>query len=75
MQSSLKQPFNNAQLELLKVFSHNLSENELLALKKLIANFFAEKLINQADKKWDEMQWSDADMDQILEQKLRKSKI
>ena len=75
MQSSLKQPFNNAQLELLKVFSHNLPENELLALKKLIANFFAEKLISQADKKWDEMQWSDADMDQLLEQKLRKSKI
>lgn len=75
MQSSLKQPFNNAQLELLKVFSHNLPENELLALKKLISNFFAEKLINQADKKWDEMQWSDADMDQMLEQKLRKSKI
>lgn len=75
MQNSLKQTFNNAQLELLKVFSHNLPENELIALKKLIANFFAEKLVNQADKKWEEMSWSDADMDQMLEQKLRKSKI
>lgn len=75
MQSSLKQPFNNAQLELLKVFSHNLPENELLALKKIIANFFAEKLIQQVDKKWDEMNWSDQDMDQLLSQKLRKSKI
>ncbi|MCP9765902.1 hypothetical protein [Lacihabitans soyangensis] len=75
MQSSLKQPFNNAQLELLKVFSHNLPENELMALKKIISNFFAEKLIQQADKKWDEMNWSDQDMDQLLGQKLRKSRI
>ena len=75
MQSSIKQPFNNAQLELLKVFSHNLPENELMALKKIISIFFAEKLIQQVDKKWDEMNWSDQDMDQLLSQKLRKSKI
>ena len=41
MQSSLKQPFNNAQLELLKVFSHDPPERELHDLRKVIADFFA----------------------------------
>ncbi|MBK6976103.1 MAG: hypothetical protein IPH28_02455 [Cytophagaceae bacterium] len=72
MQSLIKQPFNNAQLELLKVFSHNLQENELMDLKRIIVKFFAEKLITIADKKWDEEQLSDADMDALLAQKLRK---
>lgn len=75
MQSSIKQPFNNAQLELLKVFSHDLAEKELLDLRKLIVSFFAEKLIKQADKKWNEMQWTDEDMDKLLGEKLRKSTI
>lgn len=75
MQSSINQPFNNAQLELLKVFSHDLPEKELRDLRKLIANFFADKLVAQANEKWDEMQWTDSDMEELLNKKLRKTRI
>ncbi len=73
MQSILKQPFTNVQLELLKTFSHQLPENDLIELKKAIALFFAEKLINQADIIWKENKWDDTVVNQILKTKLRKS--
>ncbi len=50
MQAVLKQPFTNVQLELLKTFSHQLSESDLIDLKNPLALFFAERLIIQADK-------------------------
>jgi hypothetical protein len=72
MQPHISQPLTNAQLELLKTFSHNLSENDLLELRKLLANFFAQKLTQQADKTWDEENWSDEEIDTLLNAKLRK---
>ncbi len=74
MQSVLKQPFTNVQLELLKTFSHQLTESDLIALKKTIALFFAERLTVQADKVWEEQNWNDELMDKKLHTKMRKSK-
>ncbi|WP_395065474.1 hypothetical protein [Flavobacterium sp.] len=74
MQSILKQPFTNVQLELLKTFSHNLPESDLLDLKKTLASFFADKLINQANKVWDEQKWNGEKVDALLQTKMRKSK-
>jgi len=68
----LNTPLTNVQLELLKVFSHQLSESELLELKKLLVHFFAQRLIEQADKVWEEKNWTDKDMDTLLETKMRK---
>ena len=74
MQSILKQPFTNVQLELLKTFSHNLPENDLLDLKKTLATFFANKLVNQANKVWDEQKWNDEKVASLIKTKMRKSK-
>lgn len=41
MPTSVKQPLSNVQLELLKTFSHQLSENDLIELRKMLAMFFA----------------------------------
>lgn len=49
----LNQPstkLTNLQLELLKLFGRNVSEDELLDIKKLIGKYFAEKGIERADK-------------------------
>jgi hypothetical protein len=73
MQSVLKQPFSNVQLELLKTFSHQLPEKDLIDLKITLAGFFAEKLINQADKVWKEENWNDEIIDKLLNTKMRKS--
>ena len=37
----LKTPFNEPQLELLKMFSSNISEKEWLEIKRLIVRYFA----------------------------------
>ena len=69
MQTILKQPLTNVQLELLKTFSHQLSTKDILDLKKNLAVFFSNKLIKEADKNFDESQ-----IDNLLIAKLRKSK-
>ena len=74
MQASLKQPFTNVQLELLKTFSHQLPESDLIDLKNTLALFFAKRLINQADTVWEEKDWNDELVDEMLHTKMRKSK-
>jgi len=74
MYSPIKQPLTNVQLELLKVFSHQLSEQDLIELKKTLALFFAQKLIQQADKIWEDNQWTDQAIDKMMQTKMRKSK-
>lgn len=74
MQVSIKQPLSNVQLELLKTFSHQLSENDLVELRKMLALFFAQRLIKEADKVWNEKNWTNEDVDAMLVTKMRKNK-
>jgi hypothetical protein len=74
MQPPLKQPFSNAQLELLKVFSINLSDEQLLALKKHLSNFLLDEAIKQADKVWDENNWTEETVEELLNTRLRRSR-
>ncbi|RMH88645.1 MAG: hypothetical protein D6681_14700 [Calditrichaeota bacterium] len=57
---------SNLQLELLKLYSTNLSEQDLLALKKVLAKFFAERAIQEADRLWKEKKLTNKDMDNWL---------
>lgn len=70
----LESPLSNVQLELLKMFSHNLNEDDLVSLKRTLANFFAEKASDEMDKLWDENNWSDQTMDKWLEGGEKSSK-
>jgi hypothetical protein len=67
---NIQQPLTNVQLELLKTFSLELSEDELLQLRELLANFFAEKAIQAANRTWDEKGWDNEKVDRLLETKL-----
>jgi hypothetical protein len=64
--SILKYPLNNAQVELMKLFGTNLSDNDLTDLKNLLARFFADKAIKAADSIWDERNLTNDDMDKLL---------
>ena len=44
---------SNVQLELLKLYSTDLSEKDLTALKNLLAKFYAERAIQTADQIWE----------------------
>ncbi len=59
-------PLSNVQLELLKIFSTDLSEPDLLELKALLAKFYAAKSIELANQVWEEKGLTDADMDKWL---------
>ena len=63
---------SNLQLEILKAYAHQLSETDLLDLKRTLASFFSQRLIKQADISWDEKKWNDADIDKILGEKMRR---
>ncbi|MFN7118845.1 MAG: hypothetical protein ACK4TA_18745 [Saprospiraceae bacterium] len=62
----LQLPLSNVQIELLKLYSTNLSEEELEELKLLLARFFAAKSIQLANEVWDEKSLTDEDMDRWL---------
>ena len=71
---NLSQPLSNVQLELLKVFSYNLENKELQELKDVLVNFFAQRAIQLADNVWEKNNWTDEDVDRMLNTKMRKSK-
>lgn len=68
----LKQPLSNVQLELLKTFSHQLSESEILDLREILARFFAQRAIQIANEVWEEKGWGDEDVERMLDTKMRK---
>jgi len=43
------QPLSNLQLELLNVFSRPVSDDDLRAIQKFLANYFAQKAMDLAD--------------------------
>lgn len=59
-------PLSNVQLELLKLFSTNMGQEELVELKTVLANFYADKAILQANRIWDDKGYSDELMDKWL---------
>lgn len=60
------EPLSNVQLELLKLFSTNLSEIEIAELRKELERFYARKSIDAANKTWIEKELSNDVMDQWL---------
>ncbi len=55
-------PLSNLQKELLKLYTSNVSETDLLTIKRFLVKFFAEKAITEADKIWDEKGYSNETM-------------
>ncbi|MFN7116843.1 MAG: hypothetical protein ACK4TA_08595 [Saprospiraceae bacterium] len=55
-------PMSNLQLELLKIYATNVSDEDLLAIKRMLAKFFMEKAIQRADEIWDERGYTNEQM-------------
>ncbi len=64
---AVKQPFTNLQLELLRVFSREVPEQDLLEIRQLLAQYFAEKAMDLADAAWEAQGWTEEDEDRFLE--------
>ncbi|WP_353572613.1 hypothetical protein [Candidatus Albibeggiatoa sp. nov. BB20] len=63
---TLQQPLSNLQLELLKLFAHNVTEEQLQDIKEILAQYFAKQAIQEADRIWDEKDYTQDTMEQWL---------
>lgn len=68
METNLETPFSNVQLELLKLFAHNLPEEHLAELKILMAKFLLEKARSKADKIWEEKGYNEETLKKLLDE-------
>jgi hypothetical protein len=60
------QPLSNVQEELLKLYSQNLSPEELKELKTLLGKYFANKVTKEVDRIWANNKYSNKTMDSWL---------
>lgn len=66
-----QQSLTNLQLELLKVFSRPVSDDDVRSIQKILANYFAEKAMDLADQAWDKNGWSENDTQKLMNQHNR----
>lgn len=66
---SLQLPLSNVQLELLKLYATDLSEEDFDELRTTLAKFYANKSIQLANQVWEEKDLSNEDMDAWLHEK------
>jgi hypothetical protein len=62
----IQKPLSNVQVELLKLYSTDLTEEDLKELRNTLAQFYAAKSIQLANEVWDEKGLTDVDMDKWL---------
>ena len=62
----IKTPLTNMQLEILELYSTELTEEDLQELKRTLAHFYAKRAIQEADRIWDERGLTNDDMEQWL---------
>jgi hypothetical protein len=66
-QPNIHKPLNATQLEILKLFSREMEEKDLIEIKRLIVNYLAEKATKLADEAWEKKGWFNEDMDKFLQ--------
>lgn len=62
----ISQPFNEMQLEIIKLFTREMSTEDMKAIKRLIVRYFAQKAIQSANKVWDDKRWTKDDETRLL---------
>jgi len=67
MQTMIRQPLTTLQLELLSMFSREVSDNDLKEIKKILVQYFANKAMDLADKTWNENYWNVEDEEGFLQ--------
>ena len=57
---------SNMQLELLKMYSHDLPDSDLREVRKLLADYFAAKTIRLMDEVFEKNNLSEQDVEELL---------
>ena len=64
---------SNLQLELLRTYTRQISDDDILAIRKMLANYFAQKAMDLAGNVWDNNNWTSEDTQQLSAEHHRKS--
>lgn len=64
---------SNLQLELLKIYSFNIKDEQLLEIKNLLGNYFANKVSEDIDKLFEEKDWGLEKIQEWSEEHMRTS--
>ncbi len=62
---------SNIQQELLKLYSSDIAEADLLNIKRYLAKYFAAKAIQDADTQWDIKGYTNETMDNWLTEDMK----
>ncbi len=68
MQATTNTTFTNLQQELLLLYARQVSEEDLQNIKHLIGDYFAKRMTMMADVAWRENNWTQQDMEDILDE-------
>ncbi|MEM6316761.1 MAG: hypothetical protein AAF960_03780 [Bacteroidota bacterium] len=69
--SNLTGKLSNVQLELIKLFATDVSNEELVELKKILLEFKFNRVTAMADELWEQKGWTEKDMDNLLKIHMR----
>ncbi|MFC0184023.1 hypothetical protein SAMN04515674_102437 [Pseudarcicella hirudinis] len=61
-----QKPLSNIQMELMKLYSSDIDDSDLLHIKNYLAQYFMQKAIDEADAIWKKKGYSDELMDEWL---------
>ncbi len=67
------QKLSNLQLELLKIFSRNISDNQLLEIKGILSRYFADKATDAFERLAEEKGWTAGTYEKWANEHNRKS--
>ena len=66
----VNQNFSNIQLELLKLYSTNIKDSELMEIKNYLAKYFAQKAVSRADSIWDAKGFDNDEFEGLMKEPL-----
>jgi len=66
---------NNAQLEILKLFKRERSEDELFEIKKMLSEYLFDKAIHQADEVYEKKGYTANEIEQWKDEHTRLNKV
>lgn len=66
------QSLNNAQIEILKMFSKPMNRKDLSDLKKTLIDFLSSKIDSEVDEIWDKRKLSQSKLDKLLKTHVKR---
>ena len=65
------QKLTNLQIELIRLFSYQIPDNQIVEIKDLLAKYFADVATREMDKLWEENQWNNGTMETWANEHLK----